>query len=99
MKWSNTNALSSGRHIPPQTFKRFTASFDDLCRRVGRDPAEIVKATSLPVPTTDQAVKDVRTLAGNMIAAGIRSFVLFPPPGNDLAALQRFAREVVPAFR
>ena len=83
----------------PDRFKRVSTAFDELCRSVGRNPSEIVKATSLPVPANDQMMKDFRKTLSSIIAAGIRYFILLPPPDNNLDLLKRFAREVVPEFR
>jgi len=83
----------------PAEVKQFTAAFDDLCRSLGRNPAEVVKATSFFVPNTEQTAKDVRALLPGLIAAGITYFVLLPPADNNVGLLQKFAREFFPEFR
>jgi F420-dependent oxidoreductase-like protein len=82
-----------------EELKRMGAAFDALCRSVGRDPAEVVKATSLGVPKDSQGLKDLRTTLSQMVAAGIRYLILLPPPDNNLELLRRFAQEVIPEFR
>jgi len=79
----------------PAGLKQFTAAFDDLCRRVGRNPAEVVKATSFPFPDTAQGMKDLHAALPPVIAAGIRYFIMLPPPDNNVELLQKFAREFV----
>lgn len=82
----------------PAEIKRYTAAFDDLCRSVGRDPSEVVKATSFPVPDTAQAMKDLHSALPGVVAAGIRYFILLPPPDNSVKLLQQFAREIVAKY-
>lgn len=83
----------------PAEIKRYTAAFDDLCRSVGRNPAEVVKATSFGVPDNPQAVKDLHAALPGVIAAGIKYFILLPPPDNNIELVQKFAREFVAPAR
>ncbi len=78
--------------------RRMITAFDGICQSVGRDPSEVVKATSVAVPVDDRGIKDVRALLAPMVAAGIRYIILLPPPENNLDLLQRFAQDVMPEF-
>jgi F420-dependent oxidoreductase-like protein len=85
----------------PTVVKQFVAAFDELCRSVGRNPAEVVKATSFLLPDSEQAAKDVRALLPGLIAAGITYFVLLPrnAAASNVTLLRKFARDFFPKFR
>jgi alkanesulfonate monooxygenase SsuD/methylene tetrahydromethanopterin reductase-like flavin-dependent oxidoreductase (luciferase family) len=78
--------------------KRMAAAFDGICRSVGRDPAEVVKATSFVVPADDQKLADLRAILPTVIAAGIGYIILLSPSDTSLDPLRRFARDVMPEF-
>jgi alkanesulfonate monooxygenase SsuD/methylene tetrahydromethanopterin reductase-like flavin-dependent oxidoreductase (luciferase family) len=74
------------------------SAFDDICRKVGRDPAAVEKAVSLrpeDVASPDAARTRIRALA----EAGVGHFILSLPPPYDWALLRTYARDVVPQLR
>jgi F420-dependent oxidoreductase-like protein len=73
--------------------------FDDVCRRVGRDPAAVEKSTSLRPNDFARPTKEVRAKVQTLVDAGVRHFILSMPPPYDMAMLRTYAREIVPAFR
>lgn len=76
----------------PDAPAKLCAAFDELCRKAGRDPSAIEKATSLdPAKPSAELKERVQALA----ALGVKHFVLLPPPNGDRAAIQRFAAEVM----
>lgn len=73
--------------------------FDGVCRRLGRDPAEIEKSASLRAAMLDGSAKEVRARLQALVDVGVRHFILSLPQPYDLGLLRRTARDVVPAFR
>src|SRR5262245_27144914 len=74
------------------------SAFDDICRKVGRDPAAVEKAVALRpenVASPDAARTRIRALA----EAGVGHFILSLPPPYDWALLRTYARDVVPPLR
>jgi hypothetical protein len=85
------------REVEPEQVKKLCTTFDDICRKVGRDPAEIEKAISLRsaqlAGTTEELRRQIQTLSD----IGIRHFTISLAP-TDRKLLSRFAKEVMPAF-
>jgi len=80
----------------PARAKQMSDNFDALCRRVGRDPTQVEKSTSLQLADSIERLRDrIQTLAD----AGIHHFVLALSPPFDRTLMRRFAKEVMPAFR
>jgi alkanesulfonate monooxygenase SsuD/methylene tetrahydromethanopterin reductase-like flavin-dependent oxidoreductase (luciferase family) len=86
------------REIEPEQVQKLCTTFDDVCRKIGRNPAEIEKAISLRSAQlsgpTDELRRQIHTLSG----IGIRHFTISLAP-EDRQYLSRFATEVMPAFR
>lgn len=76
---------------------RLCADFDALCRRVGRDPGEVAKSTSLRPQDLARPVGELRDRIRALAGAGVSYFILqlAPPFAGDL--LRRFGAEVIPA--
>jgi alkanesulfonate monooxygenase SsuD/methylene tetrahydromethanopterin reductase-like flavin-dependent oxidoreductase (luciferase family) len=83
----------------PEQTKRLCANFDALCRRVGRDPAEIEKSVSLYSSQLTQTPEEIRRQVQALAEVGIRHFIVSLYPTYDRKLLRRFAKEVMPAFR
>jgi alkanesulfonate monooxygenase SsuD/methylene tetrahydromethanopterin reductase-like flavin-dependent oxidoreductase (luciferase family) len=79
--------------------RRLCEGFDAICRRVGRDPGTVEKATSVLVPKDDAGYKQLPQQIADLSAAGIRYVMFLPPPRNDRAALSRLAETVLPTSR
>jgi len=79
---------------------RICAGFDDICRTVGRDPAEVERSTSLSSTAfVEMGVPKTREYLRALVDAGVQHFILSLYPPYDRDVLQRFAEEVVPTFR
>jgi F420-dependent oxidoreductase-like protein len=83
----------------PQETKKVCDNFDALCRKVGRDPAQVEKSISLRPPQLTGADKEVRGRIRALADAGVRHFIISLPAPYDRQLLRRFAKEVMPAFR
>lgn len=84
----------------PVKAKALIEHFDGVCREVGRDPAEIEKTTSLnAMKLRKKPVEEMRREIRDLVALGVRHFVLLPPPAADYAVIRTFAEEVMPEFR
>lgn len=86
------------REVEPEQVKKLCTTFDGICRKVSRDPAEIERAISLRsdqlAGTTEELRRQIQTLSD----IGIRHFTISLAP-TDRKLLSRFAKEVMPAFR
>jgi alkanesulfonate monooxygenase SsuD/methylene tetrahydromethanopterin reductase-like flavin-dependent oxidoreductase (luciferase family) len=74
-------------------------NFDEICRKVGRDPTQVEKSVSLRPPQLAGSPEEVRSHIQALADAGIRHFIISLPPPYDQQLLRRFAKEVMPAFR
>lgn len=83
----------------PAEVKQVAASFDELCRKLGRDPAQVEKSTSLRAPDLAGKAKQVRARVQSLADSGVRHLILSLSSPFDRPALRRFAKEVMPAFR
>jgi alkanesulfonate monooxygenase SsuD/methylene tetrahydromethanopterin reductase-like flavin-dependent oxidoreductase (luciferase family) len=86
------------RDVNPEGIKQLGANFDAICRKVGRDPAEVERAVSLRSEQLTGATEEVRRQIQALADAGIRHFILSLSP-TDRKLLGRFAKEITPAFR
>ena len=86
------------RDVDPEGVKQLSTNFDAICRKVGRDPAEIEKAVSLQSAHLTGATEEVRQQIQALADVGIRYFIISLSPG-DQKHLSRFAKEIMPAFR
>jgi F420-dependent oxidoreductase-like protein len=84
----------------PEEARRTIASFDDICRRVGRDPASVEKAVSLrPEDITGAPSDEARSRIRALADAGVGHFILSLPAPYDWTLLRTYARDVVPPLR
>jgi F420-dependent oxidoreductase-like protein len=86
------------REVEPEQVKKLCATFDGICRKIGRDPAEIEKAISLRSAQLSGSTEELRRQIQTLSEIGIRHFTISLAPG-DQKYLSRFAKEVMPAFR
>ena len=86
------------REVEPEQVKKLCTTFDDICRTVGRDPAEIERAISLRSAQLSGTTEDLRRQIQALSDIGIRHFTISLAP-TDRKLLGRFAKEVMPAFR
>jgi F420-dependent oxidoreductase-like protein len=84
----------------PETARRICDNFDTVCRRVGRDPAAVTKATSVrPAGWNESISRETREQVRVLTDAGVGHVVLSLRAPYDLDVLRGFAREIIPAFR
>jgi len=84
--------------VDPEGIKQISAKFDAICRKVGRDPAEVERAVSLRSAQLAGATEEVRRQIQALADVGIRHFVISLSL-TDRKLLGHFAKEVMPAFR
>jgi F420-dependent oxidoreductase-like protein len=83
----------------PQETKKACMNFDEICRKVGRDPTQVEKSVSLRPPQLTGSTAEVRGHIQALVDAGIQHFIISLPSPYDQQLLRRFAKEVMPAFR
>lgn len=84
----------------PEGTRRTVTEFDDLCRKVGRDPAAVEKAVSLrPADVAGGSADEARARIRALADAGVGHFILSLPPPYDWTVLRTFAKDVVPPLR
>ena len=83
----------------PEKVKEVCRGFDEICHKVGRDPAEVEKAMSLRAADLTGSSKEIRMRVQALADAGVRHLVLQLAPPFDRALLRRFAKEVMGGFR
>jgi F420-dependent oxidoreductase-like protein len=86
------------REVEPEGVKQLSATFDEICRKVGRDPAEVERSVSLRAAQLAEPAEAVRRQIQALADIGIRHFVISLSPA-ERKLLNRFAKEVMPAFR
>jgi F420-dependent oxidoreductase-like protein len=82
----------------PESIKKLCTTFDDICRKIGRDPAEIEKAVSLRSAQLAGTTEELRGRIQALVEVGIHHFTIALSPA-DRKHLSRFATEVMPTFR
>jgi alkanesulfonate monooxygenase SsuD/methylene tetrahydromethanopterin reductase-like flavin-dependent oxidoreductase (luciferase family) len=82
-------------YAPPAIVPEMAARIDEAAREAGRDPAEIRRVYNVMGEITDPK-ESVETLAGFVRELGFDTLVFWT---NDVAQVERFALEVVPAVR
>jgi F420-dependent oxidoreductase-like protein len=87
------------REGDPQEAKRVCANFDEVCRKVGRDPAEVEKSISLRSPQLTGTAEEVRGRIQPLAEAGIGHFIISLSTPSDRELLRRFAKDVMPTLR
>jgi len=83
----------------PQEAKRVCGKFDELCRKVGRDPAQVEKSVSLDSSQLTGTTEEVHGRIQALVDAGVQHFIISLSAPYDRALLRRFAKEVLPTFR
>lgn len=83
----------------PQETKRVCTNFDELCRKVGRDPAQVEKSLSIRPQQLTGTTEEVRGHIQALADAGVQHFIISLPSPYDRQLLRRFAKEVLPTFR
>jgi F420-dependent oxidoreductase-like protein len=83
----------------PQEAKKLCTQFDEICRKVGRDPKQVEKSVSLRPPQITGTKEEVRSRIQPLVEAGVQHFIISFPPPYDRNLMQRFATEVMPTFR
>jgi F420-dependent oxidoreductase-like protein len=89
----------SVRDGDPAEARKTCSDFDDLCRKVGREPKEVAKSVNLRPTQVTGPPREVRERLRALADAGVQHFVLSLPAPYDSSLLRTFAKEVVPALR
>lgn len=83
----------------PQEAKQICTNFDEICRKVGRNPSEVEKSVSIRPPQVTGTKEEVRGRIQALADAGVQHFIISLPAPYDRELLRRFAKEVMPTFR
>ena len=83
----------------PQEAKRINAKFDEICRKVGRDPAQVERSISLRPPQLDGTTEEVHGRIQALVDTGVQHFIISLSAPYDRTLLRRFAKDVMPTFR
>jgi F420-dependent oxidoreductase-like protein len=83
----------------PQGIKQIGTKFDELCRKVGRDPAQVERSVSLQPAQLSGTTEEVHSRIQALVDAGVQHFILSLAAPYDRELLRHFAKEVMPAFR
>jgi len=75
------------------------AAFDAVCRKVGRDPNEVEKATSLYPSQLAGPQKEVVAQLRALADAGVGHVIIELSQPYDRQFLRRFAKDILPEFR
>jgi F420-dependent oxidoreductase-like protein len=86
------------RDVNPEGIKQISAKFDAICRKVGRDPAEVERAVSLRPEQLTGTTEEVHGQIQALADVGIRYFIISLSP-SDRKFLGRFSKEIMPTFR
>jgi alkanesulfonate monooxygenase SsuD/methylene tetrahydromethanopterin reductase-like flavin-dependent oxidoreductase (luciferase family) len=100
--WVPSSGWATAENVPGMQER-----IDRAAEAAGRDPAEIRRVYNISGAITDGPVGPLEgppehlaaTLAGYATELGFDTFVFWPPAGEELAQLERFAAEVVSALR
>ena len=79
--------------------KALCAQFDDICRQVGRDPAQIEKSAGIRPALLEGPPKEARARVQALVDAGVRHFILALPQPFEPSVVRMMAKEILPAFR
>src|SRR2546425_10208128 len=79
----------------PEKVKEACRGFDEICHKVGRDPAEVEKATSLRAADLTGSSKEIRTRVQALADAGARPLGPQLSPPFELGGLRPVAKEVM----
>jgi F420-dependent oxidoreductase-like protein len=82
-----------------QSIRRTCAAFDAVCRKVGRDPEEVEKATSLSPSQLVGSLKEVVARLRALAEAGLGHLIVELSQPYDRQFLRRFAKDIIPEFR
>jgi len=82
-----------------ESLRQTCAAFDALCRKVGRDPHELEKATSLYPSQLLGTPKEVVARLRSIADAGIGHLIIELSHPYDRQFLRRFAKDILPQFR
>ncbi|MGE0683472.1 MAG: TIGR03560 family F420-dependent LLM class oxidoreductase [Candidatus Binatia bacterium] len=87
------------RDVNPEEVKQLLSTFEGICRKEGRDSAEIEKSVSLRSAQLTGATEELRKQIQALADVGIRHFIISLSSPADRKHLKRFAKEIMPAFR
>lgn len=87
------------RDVNPEGVKQLLTTFEGICRKEGRDSAEIEKSVSLRSAQLAEPTENLRKQIQEFVDVGIRHFIISLSSPEDRKHLQRFAKEIMPAFR
>lgn len=79
--------------------KKACTNFDAICKKVGRDPAEVQKSVSLRFPLLNQPSAQIIQHVKDLRAAGVEYCILSLFESMNRTVMQRFAKEVIPEFQ
>jgi F420-dependent oxidoreductase-like protein len=82
-----------------ESIRQTCAAFDAVCRKVGRDPVEVEKATSLSPSQLAGAPTTVIAQLHALADAGLQHVIIELSQPYDRQFLRRFARDILPEFR
>jgi alkanesulfonate monooxygenase SsuD/methylene tetrahydromethanopterin reductase-like flavin-dependent oxidoreductase (luciferase family) len=86
-------SLSDSRD--PGFYRHKLAVLRAHCEAVGRDYDAILRTTTFTVSSTELGDGSLRPMFESLVGAGISYFIVYVDPPTDLAALQRFAAELL----
>jgi hypothetical protein len=70
-----------------------------VCQKVGRNPTEVEKATSLSASQLTGSATEVTARLRALADAGIRHLIIEVSQPYDRQFLRRFAKDILPEFR
>ena len=82
-----------------ESIRQACAAFDAVCRKVGRDPGEVEKATSLYPSQLAGSAKEVVARLRALAEAGVGHLIIELSQPYDRRFLRQFANDVMPEFR
>ena len=82
-----------------ESIRQSCTAFDAVCRKVGREPTEVVKATSLYPSQLAGTSKEVVARLRALVDAGLRHLIIELSQPYDRQFLRRFATDIIPEFR
>ena len=82
-----------------ESLRQTCTAFDTVCRKVGRDPDEVEKSTSLYPSQLAGSAKEVVARLRAIADAGIGHLIIELSQPYDRQFLRRFAKDVLPQFR